>query len=103
MTTFEIPLSPEPQRFSISLVGTTYQMAVHWCRPSNCWILDIATSDGEPLLSGVPLITGANLLSQFGYVGIPGALVVQTDHDADAVPTFDNLGKTGHLYFVTTP
>lgn len=97
--TFEIPLIASPQTFSVSLNGTTYEMAVFWCEPDQCWILNIADAQGIPILRGVPLITGANLLAQYEYLGIPGVLQCQTDHDPFAVPTFDNLGNGGRLYY----
>jgi len=103
-TPYKVPLTPgKPQRITVSLAGTLYELTVKWCAPASCWILDIATSTGEPVVSGIPLITGVNLLAQYAYLGIGGALVAQTDSDAGAVPTFDNLGDTGNLYFVTTP
>jgi hypothetical protein len=100
---FEIPTEPAtPQKFSISLSGLTRQLTLTWCQPAGCWILDIADASAVPILSGIPLITGADLLAQFGYLGLGGAMLVQTDHNADAVPTFDNLGDTGHLFFMPT-
>jgi len=98
---FEVPLSPTPQRFSIPLAGVTYRMAVKWIEtPGGGWILDIADALGQPILGGIPLVTGADLLAQYSYMGFGGSLIVQTDSDPDAVPTFDTLGKTSHLYFV---
>jgi hypothetical protein len=88
------------QQFSVSLGGTAYQFKLRWCAPADCWIANISDQDGVAILCGVPLITGAGLLEQFRYLGIPGELLVQTDTDADAVPTFDNLGLTSHLFFI---
>jgi hypothetical protein len=51
-------------------------------------------------VSGIPLVTGVDLLSQYSYLGIPGALLVTTDRGAGEVPTFDGLGVTSHLYYV---
>lgn len=98
MTTFEIPTAP-PETFSISLLGTQYKLKVVWSVQSNCWLLSVSDSDGNPLLSALPLITGADLLAQFEYLGIGGALTVATDNAPDAVPTHANMGKQGHLYF----
>ena len=101
---FEIPLQATPQTLSVSLNGNTYNLTVHWCDgptiQSPCWILDIADVNDNPLAQGIPMVTGADLLEQFGYLGIGGQLFVQTDNDPDAVPTFTNLGTIGHLYFV---
>lgn len=101
MTAFEIPTAPKPQRFSISLAGITYGLKFRWCTPANCWIVDIADADGNRLISGIPLVTSADLLEQYRYLGIGGELRVQTDGAIDAVPTYENLGTRGHLYFVT--
>ena len=100
-TPLEIPLIPSTaQTFTITLVGVTYTMTVHWCAPSSCWVLDIADQNAVPIVSGIPIITGADLLAAYGYLGIGGQLIVQTDYDVDAVPTFDNLGDTSHLFFL---
>lgn len=103
MTPYEIPLSPEAQTFSIDLAGTVYQMRVMWNVESMCWCLDVRDDIGGELLLGAPMVPGLDLLRQYPHLGITGALVVQTDHDAHMVPTFTSLGITGRLYFVTVP
>lgn len=100
MSTFEVPLSPTPQVFTITMSGTAYQLRVVWNVPAQCWMLDINTEEGVAIAQGLPVITGANLLEQYAYLGIPGQLIVQTDHDTDAVPTYTNLGVEGHLYYL---
>lgn len=99
-TPFEIPLIASNQAFTTTLAGTDYGMKLKWNGAANCWMLDISDATGKALVSGIPLITGADLLEQYRYLGIPGQLFVQTDNDTDAVPTKANLGTNGHLYFV---
>lgn len=101
-TAYEIPLSAEPQAFNIPLAGTTYGFNVQWNVQNASWIIDIADASGNPIVSGIPMVTGADLLEQFGYLGFQFKMFAQTDNDPDVVPTFDSLGTTGHLY-VTTP
>lgn len=96
----EIPLTPVPQRFSISLNGVTYQLRSVWNAIAQVWVVDIADSSGQPVVSGIPLVCGANLLEQFDYLAIGGELIAQSDNDPNSPPTFDSLGSTGHLYFV---
>ena len=48
-----------------------------------------------------PLVPGVDLLAQYRYLGFTGSLVVQTDNDPNADPTYDSLGQTSQLYFVT--
>jgi hypothetical protein len=62
-------------------------------------MMNLADQNENALISGVPLTTGLPLLKQYGYVGVPGDFFVQTDNDVYAVPTFDSLGRNGHLYF----
>lgn len=102
MAVFEIPLSPNPQAFRIQLAGVTYAVQVVWRdTDGGGWVLDLATNDGAPIVQGIPIVTGADLLEQYEYLGLGGRLEVQTDHDVDALPTYENLGQASHLYFVT--
>lgn len=102
MAVFEIPFVPgQAQTMQISLNGTVYTIKVRWCDPASCWTLDLSDSSGNPIIQGIPLVTGADLLTQYEYLGIGGALIAQTDNDVDAVPAFDNLGSQAGLYFVT--
>lgn len=101
MNAFEIPLSPAPQTFSIPLNGIDYQLTFYWNKASQNWVMDISDDAGTAIVHGLPLLTGTNLLDQYEYLGVGGALVVQTDSALDDVPGFDELGITGRLYFVT--
>ena len=100
MAAYEIPLSAKPENFSITLNNVSYNMRSRWSVPQSCWVIDIASTDDSPILQGVPLIPGVDLLGQFEYLGFGGALYAQVDNDINAVPSFEGLGTTGHLYFV---
>lgn len=113
MQTYEVPLKGQSQTFTIALAGVTYQMTLMWraseptrfppssqANTAGQWVLDMADALGNPLVSGIPLVTGVDLLAPYAYMGFTGSLVVQTDHDTDALPTYSNLGSTSHLYFV---
>lgn len=99
-TAYEVPLSPEAQTFAIALGGTTYTLTLRWNAAASAWVLDIADAARAPILSGLLLVTGLDLLGQYGYLGFGGMLIVQTDHAPDVVPTLDNLGQAGRLYFL---
>lgn len=99
MTRYEIPLTATPQRFSIAMVGVTYQMLLKWNAVSQCWVLDISDANGVGLVFGIPLVTGADLLAQYTYLEFGCELIAQTDGDITAPPAFNNLGVTAHLYF----
>lgn len=97
---YEIPLRATPQAFLITLAGVQYSLSVKWCNANASWVMDITDVNGAGILSGVPLVTGADLLEQYAHLGIGGKLYVQSDFDLNAVPNFTNLGSTSHLYFI---
>lgn len=100
---YTIPLSATPQTFKITLGGIDYRLTLTYV---NCdqggWLLDIADANANPMVSGIPLVTGVNLLAQYPHLGFGGRLWVQTTQNPDAVPTFDNLGTDALLYWVTS-
>jgi hypothetical protein len=101
---FSIPMQPQPQQFTIVLSGVTYTFTLLYRNtPLGGWTLDIGDASNNPILQGIPLVTGANLLGQYTYLGFVGGLFVQTADNPDAVPTFQNLGTDGQLYYVTNP
>jgi hypothetical protein len=104
VSTYKIPLQPGvPQTFAATLDGVTYTLTLLYRNdPSGGWVLDIADANGNPILGGIPLVTGVNLLEQYAHLGFVGGLYVQTTSDPDAVPTFENLGSDALLYWVTT-
>lgn len=99
-TPYEIPLSNTPQRRTVSLSGTVYQIVVQWNPVTAAWVIDLSSASGDAILAGLPLMTGVNLLSPFAYLALGGALYVQVDSGGDAIPTYDTLGRTAHVYWV---
>lgn len=76
-----------------------YTIRLWWLVPAQYWVFDIMDQAGEPLLCGLPLVTGTDLLAQFQYV-LAGNMFVLTDHAIpDEIPDFTHLGLTGHVYF----
>ncbi len=100
MTAYEIPLSADSQRFAITLARVVYNLALTW-RSGTGWVLDIADANSVPLVSGIPLVTGADLLGQFRYLDIGGRLIVLVEGDIAAVPDYSDLGTEGKLYFLS--
>ncbi|PWT77517.1 MAG: hypothetical protein C5B60_02470 [Chloroflexi bacterium] len=101
MMLVEIALVSRPQTFNITLAGTPYHCRLQWNVPAAVWVLDIADQIGTPIISGIALVTGCDLLEQFTYAGIRGHLFVMTTvGPPDDVPGFFDLGVRGHVYFV---
>lgn len=102
-TVLKIPTSPQSQQFSITLGTVTYNVTLKWNYIANAWVLDFADIDNNPILQGVPLITGADLLEQYAYLNFAGQLIAQTDNNPDLPPSYATLGSDANLYFVTNP
>lgn len=103
MTTFLIPLKNVSQKFAIALGGKEYTMTCRWnSAVDGGWVLDFVDAvSGLPIVNNVPLITGADCLAGLEYLGFNGSLIVYTDGNELAVPTFENLGVESNLYFQT--
>lgn len=100
MNAYEIPLrASQNQTVSVVLLNVTYRFTLQWREIVQAWFLDIADDSGNPLVQGLALVLGSNLLHQYQHLGIGGGLVVICDTGTDA-PTFDNLGQSTHLLFV---
>src|SRR5580658_424570 len=100
MAVYEIPLVSQPQTLSVQMpTGVTYNLRLLWCQSDEpCWSLDISDANDDAIALGIPLVTGADLLAQYGYLDFGSALYCATDADRLAVPTQTNLGVNSHLY-----
>jgi len=104
MAVFEIPLrGGRGSSQTVVLADVTYRLDVHWCDPLGVWVIDLSDDFGNPMISGIPMITGANLLAQYEYFDFHGILLAQSDFDWTVPPTFTDLGKQGHLYWIPLP
>lgn len=97
---FEIPLSGDSEQFTVSILGTMYTLRVIYRgTPYDMWVLDVLDQNGVELVTGIPLVTGCDLLEPFSStLGTAFSLFVSTDGSPDSVPTEDNLGNLSHLY-----
>lgn len=97
MTVYEIPLTPEPQRFSIDMAGVEHQVRVFWCAAAAVWCIDVSNDQGFSVL-GIPLVTGRDLFEPYAYLNPPGKLYAQTERDTTTPPGLTTLGTTAHVY-----
>jgi predicted Zn-dependent protease with MMP-like domain len=102
-TPYVIPLMSAQQKIQIALGGVVYTLVVQWNTHAQCWVVDIEDQNGNPIVTGLALVTGCDLLGQYAYLNLGGSLICQTDYQTDVVPTYENLGTNSQLYFVTSP
>lgn len=109
-TIYEVPLSPQAQRFRADIGGASYTLTIRWNQFLAAWVMNIHDESDLPLsgrgLNGIPLLPGTDLLGQFRYLGIGGGLpmIVMTigpGRSPDEVPSYTNLGIDAHLFFKT--
>ena len=98
-TVYIMPFANVPQRFTMDIVGVTYIITCRW-NESIGWAIDIDDANGVSMISCIPLVTGVDLLGQYGYLGIDAALIVYTDGDQFAPPTLANLGIESNCYLL---
>jgi hypothetical protein len=100
---FEVALTGIQENFSITLADKTYRFMIRGqdaLPDHNARHLDNADRDGKPIISGLPLLAGHDLLGQHAYLEFRGRLAAQTDgSEPTANPTLSNLGTGSHLYF----
>jgi hypothetical protein len=101
MSAFPLPVSATAQSFFVQLVNISYKITLKWNAVAACWVMDIADADEVPLVQGIPIVTGTDLLAPYAYLGFGGGIVALTEGNPDAVPTFENLGNGGDVFFVT--
>jgi hypothetical protein len=77
----------------VQLAGVFYNLTFTY---RNGWFMDIADVNKVPLISGIAMVTGADLLAQYAYIGIGGMLVLSGDN----APGFADLGANSQLYFI---
>lgn len=100
MSISEIPLTADNQRFMVQLGGRWLRFTLLW-RDEAGWVVDISNENNNRLISGVPLITGADLLEPYRHLGFSGELRVFLDDEATLAPGKNSLGTRSHLVYIS--
>lgn len=95
---YEIPLNNGNQKFNIRLGGVQYKFQLIYRVKS--WYLDIFDTAENPLIAGLPLVMGDNLLIQHQHI-IKGSLYVLNTNE-DENQAFSDLGTLIKLFWSDT-
>lgn len=80
-----------------TLEDVTYQCTLRYNLRVQTWFLDLADVTGAPIVAGVALIPGRNLLTQYRTRGVPpGTLYVYDPKGDGATPSQDDF-SLGYL------
>ena len=102
LTFTELPLPRGPSIFSASIKGRDFRFRFAYANTDGGgWYVDIGDADSNPLICGLPLTTGLNLLGQFGYLNLGFGLYVSVDGRPDEAPIYDDMGNALHVKVVT--
>lgn len=99
MNLTELPLTPQNRAFSATIAGALYKIVIIW--RAGCWYMDLSDSSDSLIAGSIPLVTGADLLEQYAYLGLGFALFVVCDADGQDYPTENDLGISSHLIIRT--
>ena len=103
MYSYEIPLISGAQRLTVRLGTRTYTLGLSWCSPINTWMLSINEDDGKRILSNLPLVADTNLLEPYADLGMGGGLIAHDTNSSGEPISYEALGRSAKLYFVTMP
>ncbi|WFQ80512.1 hypothetical protein PXH59_05090 [Xenorhabdus sp. SF857] len=98
MNIVEIPVLNGNQLFDIQLGGIEYRMRIQY-RGIAGWILDIMRPNGEPIVMGIPLVFGVDILERYRYLGFNGNLIFM-NHNPKNETNGEELGSSNRLYFI---
>lgn len=92
-----IPVTSAPgQVFGVSVtINATVQSfncTINFNETAQYWILNIYQGDGTPIILGMPMVTGLNLLRQYQYLGIGSIYVWNVAGVTTDSPNASNLG-----------
>ncbi len=90
---YVIPLSTGAQQFTIKLGENALQIRLVWREAQGGgWFMDLSDTDGTPVLSGLALRCGHDLLEEHVHLGL-GKLTVSLDGKSDSDPVYEDMGR----------
>lgn len=104
MASLRIPTTPNVDTsMRVQLDSTSYGMRIVWSQRGECFHLHMSDSVGNPIISGLRMVTLYPLLYRFHYLpALPaGELWFIDTRDAQGQPTLAEMGDRYRLYYVT--
>ncbi len=98
----ELPVTADTlhQSFSVQLDGALYRIRLRYNMRAGCRALDLADATATPLLSGIAVRLGVDLLAQYSDDRFPpGKLFAMNWVDEYREPDRDNLGRDVFLVY----
>lgn len=101
----EIPIPPDSAHFTqrTELDGTPYALEFLWNARLGAWTLSLSTPDGDPIVSGIVIVSDWPLLRRYKYdPRVPrGELFAYDPTKVRSTPGYIDLGTLVPLYYFT--
>ncbi|MFZ5440457.1 MAG: phage baseplate plug family protein [Myxococcota bacterium] len=101
----QLPITQSSSHFSFAteLDGRTWQFTFRWNHRAEQWVMSIADSEGNQVLTGLRVVIDFPLLARFrGREALPaGDIVARRTSGAKADPGFEDLGRSVQLYYLS--
>jgi len=88
---------------TLTLDGVRFRLDTYTNKADGSWYLDLYDEDDEPLVQGIALATGLDLLFPYRYLDVPPGILFVNDHIGPREdPTLDTfLDEAAALYYQT--
>lgn len=86
--------------FQIALEKVFYNFDFNWNERGNYWVMSIADQSQNPLISGIKLVSGIDLLEKYKIEGLPtGSFFILDTTGKNTDPNKDNFAVTHFLIY----
>lgn len=89
--------------FRISLDGVFFTLAFRFNFRMNRWFMDVKDGENVPLINGVPLLQGTDLIERFKAVTLPAGHFLMLNLEDETIEAgADDLGANSLLLYADT-
>lgn len=86
---------------TLTLDGVRFQLDTYTNKADGSWYMDLRNTDGDPIVLGIALATGLDLLYPYRYLGVPSGVLFVNDlagpREDPGLDTFTDQGAA--LYY----
>jgi hypothetical protein len=98
---YSLPVKPYAVKFRIMVGNTDYWFQTQYREAEEAgWVLDLLDANEQPMIMGIALVAGLDLMWQYHHMGVGFSLVLKTREDR-GTPTYESLGTDDELLLVT--
>ena len=88
---------------TVTLDGVRFVLDTYTNRADGCWYMDLRDGEGNPLVLGIAIVTGLDLLFPYRHLDVPPGPLFVNDHEGERTdPGLDAfLNQSAALYYQT--